>query len=131
MSEQTEWKFFGYQTPSGERDVQSWFDALDEEERDDALDALTYLKILPRHLWIRPKFAPLDCDLSEVRFKANTTNKIYRIYGTFWPEHIRMSYTFLLGTNKKKSNDVGGKAKAASRLRQLRGKQSDIHEFKF
>lgn len=103
--DQISWRFCGYVTPAGGCDVQEWFDALLEVERDEATDVLAYLQHLPRHLWRLPDFESFDTDISEIRFKVGSLKKIYRIYGTFWPERERCSYTFLIGKNKKVNND--------------------------
>jgi hypothetical protein len=78
-----------------------------------------------------PEFEAFDADVSEIRFKASAASKIYRIYGAFWPEGQRYSYTFLLGKNKKVDNDKKGKREAEKRLKRLRAGKAKIHEFKF
>jgi len=131
--EEISWTFYGYETPAGGKDVQDWFDGLRVEERDEATDVLVYLQALPRHQWFKPGFDLLDDDVSEIRFKVNALHvrKIYRIYGAFWPEKQRHSYTLLIGKDKKVDNDRRGKAEAIKRLKQLRRGEARIHEFKF
>jgi hypothetical protein len=133
MVDRVSWTFYGYKTPFGQPVVQEWFDGLKEEERDEAQDALAYLQKLPRVSWGKPRFEPLSDDISEVRFKVNILHLkgTYRIYGAFWPEGNRFSYTLLLGKKKKESNDKRGKAEAVERLRKLRRKEANIHEFNF
>jgi hypothetical protein len=115
--------------PGWGRDVQHWFDALLDDERDEAKDTLVYLQVQPRHLWNKPEFEAFDADISEVRFKV--LKKVFRIYGAFWPEGRRLSYTFLLGKNKKRSNDQDGKREAEKRLKRLRSGEANVHEFEF
>lgn len=129
-SREARWKFYGYVTPAGRRSVQDWFDhELEADDRDEIIDILVYLSKLPRHLWAVPHFKALHADVSEIRINVNKLKKIHRIYGCFWPD--AGSYTFLIGKNKKVDNDRRGKQEAEKRLRQLRRKEADIHEFSF
>jgi hypothetical protein len=120
-------------TPNRRADVQEWFNALSEDEKDEGRDVLAYLQHQPRHLWGRGGFEVLDHDISEVRFKVNVLHvqRIYRIYGAFWPERQRYSLTFLIGKDKKVDNDRKGKKEAIDRLARLRRGEATIHEFKF
>jgi hypothetical protein len=131
--EKIKWTFYGYVTPAGGEDVQDWFDELPEEAQTEARDALVYLQQLPRTQWVRPKFALLDDDITEIRFKVNIEHeqRTYRIYGAFWPEGQRHSFTFLIGKDKKVDNDMRGKREAIKRLKLLRNERGTIHEFKF
>jgi len=115
------------------RPVQTWFDALLPEERDEALDSIGYLQKLPLRLWGKPEYAPLGGGLSEIRFKVNVLNEVMRIYGFFWPplpkEKDRMpgvkyypSYTFLHSKDKKVKNDKAGKKEALKRMGQIERK---------
>ena len=133
MVDEISWTFYGYITPAGSPDVQDWFDGLLVEERDEAKDVLGYLQRLHSHLWVKPDFERLDHDVSEVRFKVNVLHvqKIYRIYGAFWPEKRRHSYTFLIGKDKKVDNDRRGKKEAIERLKKLRNGQATIKKFEF
>jgi hypothetical protein len=132
MTEETiSWTFYGYTTPAGGQDVQEWFDGLLDEEQDEVRDVLGYLQKLRRELWKEPKFEPLDQGISEIKFKVNMLDRIYRIYGAFWPEGKRYSYTFLIGKNKKVDNDRRGKKEAVERLKKLRRKEATVHEFEF
>jgi hypothetical protein len=131
--ENIEWRFYGYVTPAPAKakDVQVWFDSLTEEEKDDARDVLGYLRVQPRHLWREPGFKSFDPEISEIRFKANTTKKAYRVYGAFWPAGKRLSYTFLIGKNKKVNNDQDREKEAQKRLKRLQRGEASVHEFKF
>jgi hypothetical protein len=136
--EAVQWTFYGYVTPAGGKDVQDWFDELPEESRTEAKEVLGYLQALPRHLWKKPEFELLDHDISEIRFKVNVEHEqhIYRIYGAFWPEHQRHSFTFLVGKDKKIDNDRRGKKEAIKRLKKLKlppasNERGSIHEFEF
>jgi hypothetical protein len=82
-------------------------------------------------LWREPRFESFDPEISEVKFRANTTKRAYRIYGAFWPGGRRLSYTFLIGKNKKVNNDQGGKKEAQKRLKRLQRGEASVHEFKF
>ena len=139
-TEEVVWAFCGYKTPAGGRDVQDWFDGLLPEEKDEALDTLGYLQSLPLKLWSKPEFELLGGGLSEIRFKVNSLNKTYRVYGCFWPpppEHPPPgqkrypSYSFLLGTEKKRKNDKDGVSEARRRLEQVERKEVTVHAFKF
>ena len=131
QDDQILWRFYGYSTPTGGKDVQKWFNSLDEIEKDEAKDVLGYLQSQPRHLWNKPEFDSFDADISEIRFKVGAFRRIYRIYGAFWPEGQRFSYTFLIGKNKKVNNDRRGKQEAVARLKRLRRFEATIHEFEF
>lgn len=131
MAEEVVWTFYAYVTPAGGKDVQEWFDGLSEEERDEAGDVIRYLQNLPKHLWVKPDFEPLDHDISEVRFKVNVLHakRIYRIYGCFWPEKHRHCYAFLIGKDKKVDNDRHGKGEAIARLKRLRRGEAAVEKF--
>jgi Phage derived protein Gp49-like (DUF891) len=125
------WTFFGYVTAVGGRDVQEWFDGLLEAEKDEAHDNLVYLQSLPFHLWNRPEFSPLGGGLSEIRFKVNSLNKTFRIYGCCWPIGKRYSYTLLLGTEKKVNNPRNDIKEAKKRKKYLEEKRASVYEVKF
>ena len=130
-AEQIRWTFHGYVTPAGNPTVQGWFDALEDEEKEAIRELMTYLQLLPRHLWKKPEFESFDPELSEIRIRVNSLRKIYRIYGTFWPTSMRHSYTFLIGKNKKVDNDKQGKREATDRLKELRRGDASVEQFKF
>jgi hypothetical protein len=126
------WAFYGYETPAGGRDVQDWFDGLPNEARDEALDTLGYLQVLPVRLWGLPHFEVFDADISEIRFRVGALNRWYRIYGTFGgPENRQYSYTFLLGKEKKVKKDKRGVELARERLKKLRNREARAHGFRF
>ena len=129
--EKVVWSFYGYRTPAEGDPVQDWFDDLADDERDEANDTIRYLKFLPRHMWGLPKFEAFDADISEIRFKANSPKRIFRIYGTFWPRTHRYAYTFLVGKDKKVSNDKRGKKIAIARLKKLLSGEAGAHGFRF
>jgi len=134
MVDEVSWTFYGYQTPAEGRDVQDWFDGLEEEERDEIRDILGYLQKLTPAAWRdKPDFEPLGDEVSEIKIKVHVAHlkRIYRIYGAFWPEGKRYSYTLLLGKNKKVDNDRRGKKEAIKRLKKLRRREATIHEFEF
>src|SRR5258708_2446563 len=109
------WAFYGDVTPAGGREVQEWFDALTDPEKDEVRDVVGYLQVLPLRLWDKPEYERLGDGLSEIRLKVNLLNKTYRTYGCFWPGGERFSYTFLLGKEKKVKNDERGKEEARKR----------------
>jgi hypothetical protein len=129
--EEIRWTFFGYVTPGGGRVVQEWFDSLEDEERDEIVDSLAYLRKQPRHLWKEPGFEAFDPDISEIKVKVGALNRTHRIYGAFWPPGRRHSYTLLIGKNKKVDNDRRGKKEARKRLSKLERKEATVHEFSF
>jgi len=131
MVEKICWAFYGYQTPSGGKEVQEWFNALLEEEQDEARDRIGYLQSQPLRLWAKPEYFPLGDGLSEIRFKVNSLNREYRIYGCFWPKGKRFSYTLLLGRGKKTGNPKHDIAEARKRKDRVEGGKVSTHEFKF
>jgi hypothetical protein len=92
---------------------------------------LGYLQPLPLRLWSKPEFEHLGDGLSEVRVRVNSLNKTLRIYGCFWPEGMRYSYTFLLGKEKKVRNDEIGKEEANRRRPRLERQEASIDGFDF
>jgi len=130
MVEEIAWTFYGYQTPAGGKEVQEWFDGLLVEERDEGIDTLVYLQALPVKLWGKPEYGQLGDGLSEIRFKVNALNRVYRIYGCFWPGG-RWSYTLLLGRDKKVSNPRHDIAEARKRKHRLEQGKASVHEFEF
>jgi hypothetical protein len=133
------WAFFGYETAAGGRLVQEWFDGLLTAEKDEAIDALGYLQMLPLRLWSLPQYEMLGDGLSEVRFKVSSLNITYRIYGFFWPPTPKSStgkkrypsYSLLLGKPKKVKNDKDGVKEAHRRKRLVERKEANVHVFKF
>lgn len=132
-AEKVRWRFYGYETPAKGRPVQEWFEALLQEEKDEALDTLGYLQVLPLKSWGKPEYEPLGDGLSEIRFKVSSLNRTYRIYGFFWPagSQHRHSYTFLLGKEKKVKNDKLGIEESRDRKRRVERREASAHEFKF
>jgi hypothetical protein len=133
MADAISWTFHGYTTPAGGCDVQEWFEDLKVEEQDEVRDRLAYLQKLAPSAWGKPAFEPLGDEISEIRIKISVPHlqAVYRIYGAFWPEGRRYSYTLLLGKNKKVDNDRRGKREAIERLKRLRRGEATIHEFEF
>jgi hypothetical protein len=131
MIEKVFWTFYGYLTPAGGKEVQEWFDALLEEEQDEARDTIAYLQSQPVQLWVKPDHFPLGDGLSEIRFKVNSLNREYRIYGFFWPKGKRFSYTFLLGRDKKVGNPKHDIAEARKRKDRIESGKASTYEFEF
>jgi len=86
---------------------------------------------MPLHLWVRPEFSLLRDGLSEIRCKVNVRKKEIRIYGFFHPPSRRYSYTFLVGKEKKVSNDRDGIVEAGTRMRMITREEATTHVFKF
>ena len=123
------WTFLGFETSQKNRLVQSWFDGLSEDVRDEVRDIFTYLQVAAITEWKRPRFSLLDDGVSEIRFSCNSIT--YRIYGCFWPENLKQSYTLLHGTEKKVRNDIHGKKLAKDKLGQLKRREATTHQFEF
>lgn len=123
------WTFYGYRTAARGRVVQEWFDSLSDDERDEFKDTTGYLQHLPFDRWCYPQFTHLGDGLSEVR--AETADFWIRVYGMFFPEGKRYSYTFLYGGTKKARNDKIGKREAHERMRLLKSGKATTHEFEF
>ena len=125
------WQFWAYVTPAGNADVQNWFNDLLDEEKDDIRDQLAYLQVLPQHLWKGPEFKALGGEISEIRLGRGITKKFFRLYGTFWPKGVRLSYSVLIGKEKKTSNDRHGKQEAEASMRLLRNGGASVRQFEF
>lgn len=129
--ESVRWSFHAFETPAEGRPVQDWFDALSEAEKDEIRDTVVYLQHLHPAGWKYPRFEPLGDGLSEIRIKVGSLNVWIRIYGFFWPQQTRFSYTLLYGGSKKVKNDKHGKNEAIRRKRLLENGKAGIHEFSF
>jgi hypothetical protein len=128
------WTFLDFESAAEGTPVQSWFDSLPEDHRDEVKDRLGFLQVTPRSDWDEPYFDPLvgeGGEISEIRFdpiKGVRGKFHYRIYGYFGLEEEE-SYKFLHATNKQQRNDRDGKAIAKRRLRQLQSREADFHQF--
>ncbi len=128
------WTFLDFESADEGQPVQSWFNSLPEDHRDEVKDRLGFLQVTPRSLWDEPFFDPLvgeGGEISEIRFdpiKCIRGKFYYRIYGFFGLEEEE-SYKFLHATNKKRRNDKDGKAIAKRRLRQLQNGEAKLHQF--
>jgi hypothetical protein len=94
------WVFRTYRRPSGRDDVREWYAALRAAERATVLNALQYLRDLPRDGWGRPDFDQLHgkcAGMGELRFKFGGVQQ--RLIGFFGP--WRMSFTILLPVQKR------------------------------
>jgi hypothetical protein len=129
--EQWNWRFFGFQWPNGNKPVQTWFNGLPEDARDEARDTFAYLEHLPIASWKKPKFDPLKGEeVSEIRFGTKTHT--YRVYGYYGPDALgRQVYTLLVGDAKKTGNDTGGKREATKRKKHIERREAWIHAFEF
>jgi len=130
------WTFLGFESPSGEKPVQSWFYSLPEEHRDEIKDVLAFLQVTPRAYWEEQPnrlFDPLigEGGISEIRFepiKCIRGKFYYRIYGFFGAEEEK-SYKFLHATNKKVRNDRPGKKIGKRRLLEVQENTATLHKF--
>ena len=125
------WSFYGYITMAGTKEVLEWFRSLEQSEYDEAEDVILYLSRLPLEAWGEPPFKGLGDGLSEIRFKASKTKRIFRVYGYFGPVGRRYSYTMLLGDNKKVRNPSDDIQKARNRMKDVEKKRCFIHELQF
>jgi hypothetical protein len=132
------WRFCGFESAEEQQPVQSWFDGLPEDVKDEMGDLLRHLEKMTTSLWRKPEYDPLDGEpfISELRGRSVTIMvdgklKTFtpRIYGFFGPDP--RTYTFLHGTNKNARNDTYGKRIARERLEKLLGGAAAVHEFKF
>lgn len=123
------WTFEGYRTEVGGTPVQDWYqDDLSVDDRDLLRDRIRYLQELERHLWKLPCFGSAGGELWEIR--RNTATGWLRLYGVFH-RHKRHCFILLNGNDKDVKNDQKGKATARERLKNLRLKRGDTHEFNF
>src|SRR6266436_6214854 len=109
MSEDWKWAFLGFESSGEGRPVQSWFDALSDDEQDVVVDTLVYLETLTTTRWPKESYDPLPGagGISEIKLREfrglqhGTVQRItLRIYGFFGPKEQKHSYTFLHGTDK-------------------------------
>lgn len=108
--------------------MQRWFDASDDDLKDEIRDSLRYHENVERHLWKRPGFDELGGEgISEFRFKVS--GAVYRIYGDSGPQ--RHEYTFLYTVEKSVGNDRAGKRIAKDRQSQLARNEAFVHVFRW
>ena len=129
------WTFLGFESAKEGKPVQSWFNGLPEDHRDEIKDRLGILQVTPRADWEELFFDPLIGEggiISEIRFDGITDSSgkfVYRIYGYFGPEEEE-SYKFLHGKNKYPiRNDRHGKAIAKRRLQEIQNEEAKLHPF--
>ena len=125
--QQWDWSFYGFETSLGNRPVRDWIVGLPLDALDELVDVLVYMQKRPNSEWSPENFKPLEDGLSEIRFSDES--QTYRIYGYFGPH--RQAYTFLVGKDKKVSNDKSGKNLAKTRRGQLQRNEARIHLFSF
>jgi len=124
----------GFESLSGDRPVQLWFDTLPDDDRYEILDLLNMLSNVTSKQWTRPEFDRLEGagGISEIRvpeLRSASGSVTYRIYGYFGP--VSRQYCFLYGTDKKVRNDEKGKRIAKNRLDELQDGAARVHEFAF
>ena len=93
------WTYLEFLTTGGRSAITEWYDDLADEAQQDFDDLLRYLAVTPRHLWERPKFAPVTGHggLGKLRFKANRIQ--YRPIGYFGPKAGQ--FTLLIGAEER------------------------------
>jgi hypothetical protein len=131
MSQEWRWQFVGFESSSGWRPVQAWFDTLPDDDRYEILYLLNILSNATSKLWRRPEFDPLEGagGISEIRvpeLRSARGSVTYRIYGYFGP--VSRQYCFLYGTDKKVRNDEEGKRIAKNRLDELQNGAARVHQ---
>lgn len=140
MFDDWKWTFLGFESPMEGHPVQSWFDALPEEEKDEIRDTLVYLEKITDRRWPEASFDPLlgaggisEVKIAEFRgLRDGVVQRItLRIYGFFGPNDHKRSYTFLHGTDKKVRNDTKGKGVGKRRLDELFRGEATVHKFSF
>ncbi len=136
MAYDWKWTFLGFESSGEGRPVQTWFDALPEEEKDEIRDTLVYLKKITLRRWPEASYDPLlgaggisEIKVAEFRGLRNgVVQRItLRIYGFFGPKDHGRSYTFLHGTDKKVRNDTKGKSIGKRRLDELLRGEATVH----
>ena len=125
---QYDWTFYGFETPAGNRPLKVWIDFLPVEARDELVDILVFMKTRPPNEWAAEHFRPLEDAISEVRFRS--ADFIWRVYGYFGPDWHVQSYTFLVGTDKKVSNQKDAKQLAKVRRGQIQTREARVHPFR-
>jgi hypothetical protein len=114
------WTFFEFLTTGNRGVITEWYNGdLAEEAQQDFEDLLRYLAVTPRHLWERPKFAPVAgyAGLGKLRFKANRIQ--YRPIGFFGPRVGQ--FTLLIGAEER-----GGRWNPRDAPTQALGRKSTV-----
>src|SRR2546429_2678605 len=92
------WTFLDFESADEGQPVQSWFNSLPEDHRDEVKDRLGFLQVTPRSLWDEPFFDPLvgeGGEISEIDRKSTCLNS----------SHGYISYAvFCLKKKKQKSH---------------------------
>src|SRR5277367_3902420 len=127
-------RWMGFESKAEGRPVQRWwFDVLNDNDRFEIQDLLNYLGNVPKGLWKKPEFDPLDGagGISEIRIQLRCSkgSLAYRIYGYWGPE--KNQYSFLHGKAKDVKNDRDGKRIAKHRLEEIKRNEATVHQFVF
>lgn len=132
------WEFFGFRSMAEGRPVQTWFNNLPEDDKDEIVDLLNFVQNVTNRLWPEWIFDPLrgEGGISEIKvpeIRCIRGRRVcvitYRIYGYFGPD--KHCYTFLHGTDKDVKNDQVGKQIAGGRVDELSRGIANIHRFVF
>jgi len=132
------WEFYAFVSEAEGCPVQSWFDGLPQEDREEIVDLLDRVRNTTNRPWPERIYDPLKGEggISEIKVEnltrlreAKVEEITYRIYGFFGPRHLEHSYTFLHGTEKSAKNDRLGKAIAKGRLEEIARSIAGVQKF--
>lgn len=136
--EEWRWEFHAFVSKAEGCPVQSWFDGLPQEDKEEIVDLLDRVRITTNKPWPERVYDPLrgEGGISEIKVENLTRMRegkvkeiTYRIYGFFGPKHLEHSYTFLHGTEKSAKNDRIGKNIAKGRLDEIARGTAGIQKF--
>lgn len=134
------WEFLGFQSEAEGCPVQVWFHNLPQEDREEIVDLLDYVRNTTNRPWPKKVFDALEGEggISELKLDnirclrdGEIQEITYRIYGFFGPKQYEHAYTFLHGTAKDAKNDRVGKQIAKGRLDEITRGSARVHKFDF
>jgi hypothetical protein len=132
------WEFYAFVSKAEGCPVQSWFDGLPQEDKEEIVDLLDRVRNTTSRPWPERIYDPLKGEggISEIKVENLTRERegkveeiTYRIYGFFGPKHLEHSYTFLHGTEKSVKNDRTGKAIAKGRFDEIERGTAGVQKF--
>jgi hypothetical protein len=134
------WEFYAFTSKAEGCPIQSWFDSLPPEDKEEIVDLLDRVRITTNRPWPERIYDPLKGEggISEIKFEnircfrdGKYKEITYRIYGFFGPKHLEHTYTFLHGTEKSVKNDRFGKEIARGRLDEIKRGSAGFQKFNF
>ena len=136
------WEFYAFVSKAEGCPVQSWFDGLPLDHKDEIVDLLDYVRNTTGRPWPEKMYDPLKGagGISEIKVEkipCERNGKLieitYRMYGFFGPKERKHSYTFLHAWEKNVKNDRLGKKIAKGRLDELLrgGTDAGVRQFDF